>query len=341
MASHLLIVHPGTLGDVLLAWPAVHALRHAYPSHSIGLLAAQGIGRLLETCGEVHAVFPIEGAALTNLLMGSQACRGNLERWLEQCDVAVCWLQNPDRHVASTLSSFGIETTVIRSPHSFGNEPIHQTDRYLRTIEAIVSSGVALERIHLPRAVTDDARIRLSTLQNVSAPMAMLHPGSGSPHKCADPRVFEMVIRWCESRNVAPLILCGPADNEQVLRLATRVPHVPVVQGLDLVAMAGVLSHASVFIGHDSGLTHLAATLGLPTIALFGPTDPRRWAPRGPHVRVLSGPTCLCKQWAHVRACEDKPCLKIVPDRLMAVCEDLLPQMHHPPDQLVLTRELC
>src|SRR5437879_660409 len=111
MSPHLLIVHPGTLGDVLLALPAVHALRDAYPSHSIGLLAAQGIGRLLEACGEVHAGFPIEGAALTNLLMGSQVCRGNLERWLKRCDVAVCWLHDPDRHVASALSSFGVETT--------------------------------------------------------------------------------------------------------------------------------------------------------------------------------------------------------------------------------------
>ncbi len=47
------------------------------------------------------------------------------------------------------------------------------------------------------------------------------------------------------------------------------------------------MSAASHYIGNDSGITHLAAALGTPTLALFGPTDPAQWAPRGPHVRIL------------------------------------------------------
>src|SRR5688572_24012947 len=149
-SPHLLIIHPGTLGDVLLALPAVHALRDAYPSHSLGLLAAQGIGRLLETCGEVHAVFPIEGGTLTSLFMGYEACRGNLQRWLERCEVAVCWLHDPDHHLTSTFNSFRIDTTVIRSPHLFGNEPIHQTDRYFAIIKDIASCPAAFNGIRVP-----------------------------------------------------------------------------------------------------------------------------------------------------------------------------------------------
>jgi ADP-heptose:LPS heptosyltransferase len=344
MSRHLLIVHPGTLGDVLLALPAVHAVREAYSSDVVGVMAAQQIGHLLQVSGEVQAVFSTEGDALTNLLMGAHACRGTLRRFLEECDVAVGWLSDRDQRLASTFRALGVKTTVIQSPGSCGREPFHQTDRYLATIKHAAPCSAAFKGIRLPRAVTDEARLRLRELRGLdpeTRPMVMLHPGSGSVHKCADPRVFEHIVHWCERRRAAPVIVCGPADEELVSRLMTMVPQVPVVRGVDLVVMAGVLSQASLFVGHDSGLTHLAAGLGLPTIALFGPTDPGRWAPRGPHLRVLRGAACACADWTQVRACHDKPCLQIVQDRLAAVCEDLLPQRNPPADQLVLTRELC
>ena len=341
MSRHLFIVHPGTLGDVLLAWPAVHALRQAYPSHVVGLLAAHHVGHLLQACGEAHAIFSTEGDSLTNLLMGEDACRGTLRDYLEGCDLAVVWSSDPDQRLAAAFRAFGVETVVIQSPGSYGQEPLHQADRYLATIHHVASGSTPFDGIRLPRAVTDEARMRLLRHEPGTRPMVMLHPGSGSPHKCVDPRVFEAVVHWCQRRGAAPFILGGPADGEAVLRLITIVPQVPVVQGLDLVVMAGVLSQAALFVGQDSGLTHLAAALGLPTLALFGPTDPGRWAPRGPHVHVLRGAACLCGDWAQVRACDDKPCLRIARDRLTAACDALLPQMNPPAHQLVLTRELC
>ncbi len=57
---------------------------------------------------------------------------------------------------------------------------------------------------------------------------------------------------------------------------------------LNLHALATVLSRASLYVGNDSGVTHLAAALGVPTIALFGPTDPRSWAPVGPRVAIVT-----------------------------------------------------
>jgi len=61
------------------------------------------------------------------------------------------------------------------------------------------------------------------------------------------------------------------------------------LQCLDLPLLAAVLSQCSLFIGNDSGITHLAAALGVPTIALFGPTDPYVWGPRGTKVYIARG----------------------------------------------------
>jgi len=59
---------------------------------------------------------------------------------------------------------------------------------------------------------------------------------------------------------------------------------------LPLRTLAGVLARCSVYVGNDSGVSHLAAAVGAPTVAIFGPTDPRVWGPRGPRVQTVGGP---------------------------------------------------
>ncbi|RMH06065.1 MAG: glycosyltransferase family 9 protein, partial [Nitrospirae bacterium] len=81
----------------------------------------------------------------------------------------------------------------------------------------------------------------------------------------------------------------------------------------------------ALFLGHDSGLTHLAAVLGVPTIALFGPTDPTRWGPRGKRVTILRGPLCQCSNWEAVQQCFPKPCLNFSVDQVLAAMRQYLP----------------
>lgn len=103
---------------------------------------------------------------------------------------------------------------------------------------------------------------------------AVIHPFSGSPKKNWQLTSFQEVatrlaqflpVRWC----------AGP---EEPLHDAVRFP--------SLAGLIPWLATAAVYIGNDSGISHLAAACGVPTVALFGPTDPRVWAPRG-NVRVL------------------------------------------------------
>jgi heptosyltransferase III len=105
---------------------------------------------------------------------------------------------------------------------------------------------------------------------------AGIHPFSGSPKKCWPleryqelARCLTLPVRWC----------AGP---EERLPDAVRID--------DLYELACWLATARLYIGNDSGITHLAAAVGTPVVALFGPTDPRIWAPRGPNVRVIAKP---------------------------------------------------
>jgi ADP-heptose:LPS heptosyltransferase len=97
---------------------------------------------------------------------------------------------------------------------------------------------------------------------------------------------------------------------------------IPILKQDDLNILAAVLAQATLFVGNDSGVTHLAASVGTPTVALFGPTDPGRWAPIGPAVQVLQGGPCGCRpDWSRVQACETRPCLRIDVATLLSVCQ--------------------
>jgi heptosyltransferase-3 len=105
---------------------------------------------------------------------------------------------------------------------------------------------------------------------------AVIHPFSSSPKKCWPleryrelARRLKIPVRWC----------AGP---EEYLPGAVHVD--------DLYQLACWLSTARVYIGNDAGITHLAAAVGTPVVALFGPTNPRIWGPRGPRVRVIAKP---------------------------------------------------
>ncbi|MFA7005674.1 MAG: glycosyltransferase family 9 protein, partial [Verrucomicrobiia bacterium] len=82
------------------------------------------------------------------------------------------------------------------------------------------------------------------------------------------------------------LLIGGEADD--AARRALAPFNLPVAWNLPLPQLAAILGRCALFAGHDSGITHLAAAVGVPTLALFGPTSPNIWAPLGPRVRVVT-----------------------------------------------------
>lgn len=315
--------HPGSLGDVLLALPAIRALRTAYPRHDL-LLAAQGeIGTVLRACAEIDGVFSIGGQGLADLCGGSAAVRGALGEALGRCEVAVCWLADHDDRVRRALDGLRIPLVVVRSPHASGVQAVHQSERFLETLGPLGAAvPVAWEPLGLPPQAAEEGRRRLrSSRPAEGGPRVVIHPGSGSPHKCCAATLQAERITRLRGGGLSPVLLVGPADGEVSARVLDLVPvPVPALRGLDLAQAAGVLAAADLYIGHDSGITHLAAAVGVPTVALFGPTPAARWAPRGQAVAALTGPPCRCDGWPAIRACLDKPCLMIPVESVLSTC---------------------
>jgi ADP-heptose:LPS heptosyltransferase len=322
MAPTLVVIHPGALGDVLLAVPALSRLRAQFSEQKCLLIANESIGRFLQECGLIDAWASIQRADVTGLFVGQISDSNELMAWLQACTVAVGWMNDEHQTIENALKHCGVREVRIRSPFAQELKSTHQSDRFM---EAIGDTGIHLSAEGLIRIPEDSAGLGQTCLARygivTDRPIVMVHPGSGSRSKCIKPEILAFVVEQLQSEGTQVLLLEGPADHEAVMAVRHRMcVHPTVVSGVDLSTVAGLLAHVRVFIGHDSGITHLAGLLGVPTLALFGPTDSDRWAPRGPHIAILRGAPCTCSSWECVTSCTEKPCMTLLPQEILDVC---------------------
>ena len=341
------MIHPGGLGDVLLAVPAMARLRNRFPKHRLVLCAEDQVARLLLACRIIDEWTSVQGRACADLFAGADSVTGQVQTWLEDCDLAIGWLEDLDGKFSETLKAAGVREVIVRSPFSLTIHATHQRDRFLEAINEAPSDGegdvllaVTDPLLHLGQACLETAGL------TIGQPLVVIHPGSGSAHKCVAPEILASIVVALQISGATPVILEGPADREPVTRLLQACVNPQIVlKGLDVLSVAGVLAQARLFVGQDSGVTHMAGLMGVRTVALFGPTDPARWAPRGAHVTVVQGTPCLCQSWSDVSLCEKKPCLDMSQEYLVAVClthlKEAVAQQRIPSGCLVTDYPVC
>jgi ADP-heptose:LPS heptosyltransferase len=232
----------------------------------------------LEGPGEVEAVLPWDGAEMAAILAG-EATRGPVAAALESADAVVAFT-----HGAGDLEAFGrrARRLVARDPAPPAGGP--HASSWLAG--ALGELGIDSRGEPGPLHFTDAERRGAEALAEALPPAFLaVHPGSGSPGKNWP------LDRFAEAaRRLSPgrpwLLVLGPAEDE------VRPPLGAVVaRSWGLRALGATLAHAGLFLGNDSGVSHLAAACGTRTLALFGPTDPSQWAPVGPFVATLRAPS--------------------------------------------------
>lgn len=279
---HLLLVRAGALGDLLLLRPAVAALRRA--GHRVHLLAPEGAASVLvgPGDGEVEAALPWE-AADTARLLGGRPPSGALGPLLREVDVVIAWTRSADL-VSALRSRAGRVLQHDPAPPPGGDHAALWLSRPLREL--------GVEPLCGPPPVFLFTEAERAAAERLAAPLPSgflaVHPGSGSPAKTwADDRFVALVGELSPERPW--LLVLGPAEADPpspLLRLPRAVP----AHCLHLRILAALIARAGLFVGNDSGVSHLAAAAGAPTLALFGPTDPACWSPLGPKVEVLRSP---------------------------------------------------
>jgi ADP-heptose:LPS heptosyltransferase len=263
-----LLIRPGAIGDLIVSLPALEHLRSAFTE----VWCAGHNVPLIRFADRVRSI------ASTSLdLLELDRSPASLIESLRSFDRIVSWYGSArsefQQALRNTVGDLPIEF-LPALPLTDTASPLHATDFYLHQIGAPLGAipripVAAHPRLEIPRQ-----------------PFAVIHPFSGSRKKNWPLDRFEALA---DSLSIPVHWLYGP-DQAFDGELNATTPK-SIIRIDDLYELACWLSCASLYIGNDSGITHLAAAVGTPTIAIFGPTDPHIWAPRGTHVTICTPPS--------------------------------------------------
>jgi len=288
--GRMLFIRGGAVGDFILTMPAIRLVRETLPDTEIEILGYPAIAELAIATGLADRVRSIEDARLATFFAPGAKLDPDWCAYLAGFDVVVSYLYDPDGYFAGNLKVAGVET-LITCPF----RPVEEAP----FVPAAVQFAKPLEQLAL---FLDDAALALDypatpVLANLPAreagPLIALHPGSGSPKKNWSFEAWVAVLTGLLERNPETrfLITSGEAEESVIAQFLAlldeaQIPH-QHLSGHRLVDLGAVYRQVDYFLGHDSGISHLAASAGATGLLLFGPTNPGIWAPVSAKMKVL------------------------------------------------------
>lgn len=281
LRRNVLIFHQGALGDFVLTWPIALACARLWPTNRIlyithagkGALAERAIGTEFRDAEGLHPLFATDASLpepATKLLSGAatiisfvsdgnDAWAHNIRRIAPEAEL-ICIRPRPDQAIDQHIMTY--------HAGQFGVNPQLQA-AIGQMIAHVAASG--------------------ATARRTARALVIIHPGSGGPDKCWPPEHFVELAQALKADAHEVHIVLGEVERERwtteqkrAIATVATLHHPP-----DLVTLFGLLQSAKLYIGNDSGPTHLAAISGVPTLALFGRDNEISWRPVGPHVRLL------------------------------------------------------
>jgi len=289
--NRILVIRGGAIGDFILTLPALKALRDARPRAHMEILGYKHIAVLAEERFYAQAVHSIEYGPLARFFARNSELPAELAEYFASFDLIVSYLYDPDQIFETNLRRCGVQN-LICGPAKIVENAGHAARQLARPIQELGIKVVDFAERIFPSI--DDQEFARGFLVSVPQPIIAMHPGSGSHEKNWPLEnwigLFSPDSRFADLERL--LVISGEADEAQTDELEREWKNrgVRFTRNLPLPRLAAVLERA-IFIGHDSGISHLAAAAGANSILLFGPTDPDVWAPRNENVRVLRPPS--------------------------------------------------
>jgi heptosyltransferase-2 len=305
--SSILVIRGGAIGDFILTLPAIAALRQQFPQARLEVLGYPHIVQLAQAGGLVDRAQSIEARGLAGFFARNGELAEDLADYFSDFDLIVSYLYDPD-HIFETNVRKCTAAQFIPGPHRPDEDAgIHATKVYLKPLERLaIFDANPVPRLNVGQASTlrstateDGSRlphIREEANRLETCPTLAIHPGSGSERKnWPENKWSELLQHLVASSKLDFLLVGGEAEGDRLQRLAAVMPpdRTQVAQSLPLAHLAALLQGCAAFVGHDSGICHLAAAVGLPGLVLWGETIEEIWKPPSPRMVVLRHPKGL------------------------------------------------
>jgi len=286
---NIVAIRPDALGDSLVTFPILVALREKYTNPHITFIGNPGAMPLAKAWGVADEVHNYD-AKWAEVFSPEGIRQSELRTLFQQADLAICWVEDTDLAKQNLLAA-GVKE-VIAIPIFFkdliqnANGSMHVVEYFAKWVGVPV---VKPECIVLPNTGSEAFCPYI--------PPVALHPGVGSAHRRWPIASFASLIVSLVRQQYPVLLLAGPGEGtllaELLVETHQRIPHLSpsgtltILKKTPLLEVAQRLKQCGCFVGHDTGTSHLAGLLCIPTLALFGDTYPTLWRPLGPNVEVI------------------------------------------------------
>jgi len=328
--DNILIARTDRLGDVILSLPVAAAIKHTEPGTKITFLVAETIAPVVDLCPWVDDCM-IQGAK------GDSAFASRLRE--KVFDAVVCLYPRP--RLATLLKQARIPVRIGTSRRWYSyrfNRRVNfsraTSGRHERDLNLELLRGLGWEKIHVsdPLCVpTQDSQfaarilVEKAGIETNQQAYAVVHPGCGGSARNWKPDRYRRLCQMLNDSGLAVVVTGSDSERQLATEVIgeTRENTASLAGATDLKTLAALLQGASVFIGPSTGPMHLAAAVGTPVVALFGPvrtTGPNRWGPLGKGHQVFLPPvdTCDCR----VDRCRLGDCMDMI--EVKAVAETVL-----------------
>jgi ADP-heptose:LPS heptosyltransferase len=306
----ILLIRPCCIGDVVLATAALTALRSAYPDAHITWAVGSWSRRAIEHHPVLNSILDTGKASMPvksplGFAQFVAAVRAG------GYDLLLSLVRSPLMSAAALLTGVRQRVGLDSNGRGFGytlrvpvnpDEPRHEAEIYLDAVRAL---GVDTAGQYASIPVPDDARVTMQALlarRSVHAPYIVINPAGGN-----NPGMVMSSKRWppanfaalgdalAERYSTQIVLVAGPDDAAIVNEVRAQMQHTVTtfIGELSFMQIGALAAGALLYVGNDTGLTHLAAAAGGKTAAIFGPSDPRRYAPYTPDSIALWKPSSL------------------------------------------------
>jgi len=318
----MLMIHQGALGDFILALPALEILRKTFP-HAKSVI--MGYPRILELVRDrfyAEEILSIDQKGMATFFVREGELSATLSQFFSQFDLVVVFGRDGEGTLTGNLKRVCQGEILHINPFPMWDQRVHLTDHLLRELSRY---GFTISETTPKLYLNESDQLwgknywrRKGLTMEERSEVIVLHPGSGSKKKVWPWERFGDIVGYLRKHlRSRMLIVLGPAEGAEIRKtfegreweMGDTAPI--LAKELSLLQLASVMTGCRLFIGNDSGISHMAAALGLPTVAIFGPTDPKVWSPRGEKVFVVRKeiPCSPCPQERFFQ-CQHLECLR-------------------------------
>jgi ADP-heptose:LPS heptosyltransferase len=288
----ILVVHQGAIGDLILSLPALEAISRFYPDAGFNFIGHPGILEIIHARPYFRNVLDCSAGNWTSLYdSGARLPAADIDLLLPVDSIFV-FGRSSSKIIAENLAC-----NLGKSAYRIDPFPVPDIELTVSEYQCRQLEGLGVPATPPPGPIIAPSQLDVLEVSDFVSRnlesgelLVLLHPGSGGQKKLWAPTGWLRVIRELSVlQNVRFALLQGPADAQIVQLISSQLDTISpiLVENWNLGQIGALMRKGSLYLGNDSGITHLAAACGTPTIALFGPSDPLIWGPQGPKVRIV------------------------------------------------------